>query len=485
MPGRTSQVLGLADNRKMSRSHEKSIGIGLNLARNLVVILAATVLEAHAQVQVPAWADDANADWKLALVGQMPYPESPGDTANIPDGYEVISVVGMFRHGSRYATGSHETSQTYARWFDDVTQQGTLTADGLRLRDAVLEFAASWDPVLTGSITALGRLELIGIARRTAHVFSSQGAENTQLLTAYSGAKRALQSRDAYVEGIEAVLSPDIVHRGQEAFRMVDPHNPVRGGHPEYIGVHREWIYRFTDPVFDAYLKSPPVEVIMLAEQFVTGLGEAEAGELIFTLYQTCGQDIVLPDPAGICDPIQTALNGPHETAIHAWLSEPTEQRMFYHVGPAMVNGGIHLEFGQAMMREFLDFTEEAIGEPDGSYRINAMFGHDAGVAMLLAQLNLVIDEGLDAVRWASWKDYGLIPMGGNVQWQVLRHRANDSDIKVRLLVHERETPFPIEGCGHERACDWSRVQQHYRDRLAAQQAESDTRLDWRSTNHD
>jgi hypothetical protein len=89
--------------------------------------------------------------------------------------------------------------------------------------------------------------------------------------------------------------------------------------------------------------------------------------------------------------------------------------------------------------------AEKAIGKNGVSADLR--FGHDTGLAPLLALLNVNgfgETAGSDDKIYETWADFIVTPMGSNIQFIFYRH-AKTGAIIVKVLHNEKESTLPIK----------------------------------------
>ncbi|PSW20786.1 histidine-type phosphatase [Photobacterium sanctipauli] len=412
----------------------------------------------------PEWAGDT-AHWSFFLYGQTPYPVQQGildSELAAPEGYNVVHTNIMGRHGSRYATGRHESVDVWADWFSKVAERGQLTEKGKQYQQDIQGYVNAWSEDTAGHITQLGYEEMIAIGERAAEAMDQ---DKLEVIVGNSGALRAQQTQDGFVEGVEKVAKATVKAQGDEVNFLIDP----QSGHPNnpdmrfYHDDVRPPMYRMRQDNFDYHTERPSQSAMNLAEQYVEGLNQTSAGELVFAMYRLCQQDASQDYVAKMCAPFESYVDTAEGKETYTWLRDIIRWEQFYYFGPAAMNQGAQQVMSKPLLQDILNSTAAA-AEGKAASDIQARFGHDAGMAGLYIALGLIQDRGYDRDREESWMQYGQVPMGGNMIWQLLENQDNPSDLQVRMLVNEQVMSFPFAD-GKDMVA-WDEVKAHYQSYL-------------------
>lgn len=141
----------------------------------------------------------------------------------------------------------------------------------------------------------------------------------------------------------------------------------------------------------------------------------------------------------------------------------------FIHGGHTPMTDGRMPMVQRNLLRHIIEETDSAIVSERPSARLR--FGHD-GILISLVTLMEVGGYGdridnFEQLEESDWKDYDIIPMGGNLQLIFYRRPGNldEKDVLVKALLNEKEVSLPgkpVFGPYYR----WDDLKKHYIERI-------------------
>ena len=395
----------------------------------------------------------------------------------------LLHINHLGRHGSRYAkddrtmTVEHFQPAKEIGLLDDPTAR--LTEKGELLRSILQQQQAFYTPEysLAGEITAQGEQEQAGIAERLITGSGLSRATFLEQLMKRSGTARSTMvhrthtSRAAFLESWKRALNSSYLN-----LNILTPAPGERDNELQF--------YRMCDLVANAWkpsVRNHQTEInsavndpenrkkfVTFANDFIFGLTPQQASSFASLAYHWCALDANQSYKLGLC---KLFIQAPeYQTAFEA-NNERTSLAFFYGRGPVSELNHANRDSAIELLNSFLAKTDRAIIHPQASF-VDLRFAHESTTLRFLQILGLVTYENsTDADGNIVWDLGALSPMATNIVWQT--YSCNDGGEepvhKVRMLVNERVTPFPITECQSDESglCDWTTIKQYYRQHYA------------------
>ena len=351
-----------------------------------------------------------------------------------PEGYKPFYISHFGRHGSRWHT-SFKAYQEPLDILKEASENKQLTAKGVKLLgyvDAIYQDALGRQ----GSLTPRGVQEHRGIAERMfwhyPEVFMPQDGAETIVESRSTLVPRCMLSMAAFNERLKE-LNPNL-NMIREADRRYLSYMFVRdGGDSQYKyakviidSLENKWIHpdRFINSIFKdkKYLQKKnhsPKKVMY--DLFVLATMTQDVDYLGIDFYDMF-TDQELYDVWKFCN-------------ADRYLS----------MGPSIEFGDPNMEDTKPLLRNILDTAQDVI---DGKHKVAATlrFGHDCTLIPFVGFLEIKGAAGKVAINdlATNWNISEISPMAANLQFIFFRNAAND--VKVRVLLNEKNAVLPIEG---------------------------------------
>ncbi len=461
--------------KKLSSPYRKLAAIGLGVP--LLSLLAFSLIDAASekqQLQVLRETIEPN------LATKRPYPE-PESLPPQPEQCTLVHINHLGRHGSRYP-GSPEVAQkdylepSKALGLLDEKNTIRLTESGEQLQAILQEQQAlylSESETPAGEITEQGERELAGIAARMIYSSGYSTEEFLAQLKQRPGTAstttvhRTQTSREAFLESWHKELNSNALHL---TLATPPPDNPdvtlqfyqvcgnLAQNWKKSVNENRDKISAASnDPANEQGLRN-------FADYFVEGLSLKQARDFGKLAYNWCVLDANQDYQLGLCTLFTEA---PDYQSIFEIYGEAASLNHFYGRGPAPALTSLNRDSAIELLNDFLDGSGNIDTRSESPF-VNLRFAHESTILRFEQILGLVTyNNSTDTAGNVTWDVSELSPMSANIVWQTFQcQQPNQATptAKVRMLVNEQITPFPIAACDSDDGlCDWSSVESHYR----------------------
>jgi hypothetical protein len=386
---------------------------------HLIAILATITSTAQAETTIDAH----------HYANQTPYGNAASSAIRkAPDGYRLVLVETVGRHGARTLTSSARERRSLAVW-KRARSAGALTATGRRFAADVAAFQVPEQRIGYGNLSEIGRVEWQGIGRRTATLYRDFLTEATgrgdDVVFKTSPVQRTVESADAMREGLEGVVPglkiADYVTDGP---RLLIGNGASFAGNratlaaqsrPEVVAAATRMLERMYSPGFVAALDDPVAVALDVYLLYSTAPGLAAETPVTFARY--------VP------------------RADAAVLAQAVDAENFYQFGP-----GVKGEDGSyRAARPLLDDFFAALDDRLAGGRTAAVFRLAHGeTTMPFAALLGLPGSDVQATSPFShadnpWRGYVAGRLGGSVEWAAYR------DASGHALVTVRHNEQPVE----------------------------------------
>jgi len=398
------------------------------------------------------------------LTSKEPYAprQDPSTYELVPEGFSVVSVQHVARHGSR-ALSSPDDDDLMLQLWEAAREEGALTPLGELLGPVLDDVIRVHARVGYGRTSRLGELEHEGTAARLLQrhpaFFDTLVARGQRIDVFHSGRERADESGEAFVRGLVTALPA--------LDGLVDPAEPSLETlyFNEAEGSEGYQEYSDNDPrmlaTIQAIEEDPRTREMarlmlrqLFTEDFVQRLAdgayefraaadpddrirdELDAAEALYGLYSIA---------AGLTEEADWAFGRfMHPDAV-AWFAYVDDAGSFYDRGPGFADEDITFAGARALVADMVQRIDRVVAG-DATHPVTLRFSHAQALMPLAAWLGLEgASEGADPgvpYTWenSSWRSALVSPMGANVQWDVVRNA--EGMVLVRMLHQEGEVAF-------------------------------------------
>ena len=393
--------------------------------------------------------DEIRADSTRAAGLLMPYPGPQKVQTKAPRGYKPFYISHFGRHGSRW----HTSARTYNYSFETLStadSAGALTPYG---KDVLRRVTVLWEDGRdrAGELTQKGFRQHKEIARRMYTGFRRVFRGRKHINANATQSPRVMLSMESFCQEL-LTLNPrleiemDASERDRAFLAHESPEASVYGDK----GPWREDWNHLRDS-----LVHPERLMGMLFADSVYVKDRVDATELMRVLYQLAS--IAMDSDTDV------RLNDLFTTSEWYDLWQPHNYSYYMSKGPNPAAGEKTLERASIQTLEhIIAKADEAIAT--GDCAADLRFSHDSHLVPLSTTLQLdgcrtkVTDPGQIA---ASWANYRISPMGGNIQLVFFRNRKGD--VLVKFLLNEDEVGIPATTDRYP-YYRWEDVKAYYKD---------------------
>ena len=362
-----------------------------------------------------------------------PYEYLPGPAAPVPAGYTPFYISHYSRHGSRY----HASASTYTEPLEILRKaagEGILTPKGR-------EVLAKAESLAAGAEGRYGDLSPRGVAEHRA-IAGRMYAAYPAVFSTRKGRVCRIESRSTQVP--RCMLSMAAFN---ERLKELNP----------AIRITRDASVRdFGYMAYGPSMSASSAAALKVADSlFGARMNPGRVMKSLFT------------DPAGIGDPVKLMrqlyiLTSVIQDADHLgiepfydiftdrdlydlWACENV--RRYLQMGPSARFGDPIVADAKSLLRNIVETAREVV-EGRSDLAASLRFGHDVFVIPLVALLGVegasARVESLDDVA-SAWSVEKVSPMAANVQFVFFRN-AKTGDVRVRVLLNERDARLPVAG---------------------------------------
>ena len=393
--------------------------------------------------------DEIRADSTRAAGLLMPYPGPQKAQTPAPRGYKPFYISHFGRHGSRWHTSARTYNYSYEvlSAADSAEKLTPYGKDVLRRVTVLREDARD----RAGELTQKGFRQHKEIARRmfTNYRRVFRGRKHINANATQSG--RVMLSMESFCQELLSLnpkldISLDASARDRAFLAYESPEARVYGDE----GPWREEWHRLRDS-----LVHPERLMGVLFADSAYVKDRVDATELMRVLYQLAS--IALDSDTDV------RLNDLFTTSEWYDLWQPHNYSYYMSKGPNPAAGEKLLERSSIQtLEDIIAKADEAIAT--GDCAADLRFSHDSHLVPLSTTLQLdgcrakVTDPGQIA---ASWANYRISPMAGNIQ--LIFYHKRKGDVLVKFLLNENEVGIPA-------ATDlypyyrWEDVKAYYKD---------------------
>ena len=384
-----------------------------------------------------------------------PYVEEvpPAQTAP-PEGYKPFHIEHYGRHGSRWLIGPEDYLVPVNK-LEKAERAGKLTPLGEKTLAALRSIEKASHGRL-GELSDKGAKQHQTIGRRMAQNYPEIFTPDADLTAKSTPVVRCIISMANAIEGIES-QTPGI-HFDKDASEA-DMWFMNYNDKPAWVvkdSAERKYLnpYRTETKPSDEYL-TRLVDDYQFAKDSV-------APGLLPRLYWVLGNAQSHTGQPWLLEEVfsREELEDNWKTGNAGW---------FIHGGNTAMTNGRMPYVQRNLLNRIIERTDSAImaEKPSGNLR----FGHDGILVSIITLMELggygeTIDS-FEALEDSEWRDYDIIPMGGNMQLIFYRPEGstNPDEVLVKAMINEREVTMPgkpVDGPYYR----WSELRDYYVKKL-------------------
>ncbi|KAG0363810.1 histidine phosphatase superfamily [Gamsiella multidivaricata] len=457
---------------------------------------------------------NADLEWiRLRLGTKSPYPHEDkpeGSLDDVPDGYELVQLHLICRHGTRYPSASDSVA------YKKLTERlSNTTVPGYEwIRNWSSE---TWYPPSRGNLLATrGDADLYEIGRRFAKRYESfldqypYSPNNYEFRSSHKS--RCSQSAYGFSLGFfeDRLVSDEEPHRSKSGRHLDAPPSQPIHIYTVPQGLDQEMAVEDSCPKYLNEVADQPAVgkqvklyqdsfIPVLAQNLSTTFGVNFTAKDASRIYQMCGFEASIYDDVTTWCQMLLPIAGKNDKKGNHGQDKSRQDNFikleiagdlddFYTHGPGVpFNQEMGCKLGTSLMQSIelaLSSGPDAIGDgADGGstdlYRGHLKFGHSETIMFFSTYLGLYNRTGVvltadmtpDQYAKREFRSSLFAPFAANMAFEVFqpkasgsnkihrrrlnRRAASDPQGLVRLLVNEM--PLPIPGCDGAMFCEWSK----------------------------
>lgn len=424
------------------------------------IILALSLLAGVCTVQAQTSFEEIKENPNKAGGIYLAYPVTESMNTRPPKGYEPFYISHYGRHGSRYLIGDRDY-----KWLIDLFDKAEAANALTPLGKSVAERLDSvWVEAegRGGDLTPLGARQHKGIAQRMYDSFPQVFDNNSEITARSTVVLRCALSMAAFCEGLKE-RNPALVIPKESSNRFMNYLNWHSDESNHYTRHDGDWAEE-NRKFHNEMTKSGRITASLFSDKdFVRK--NVNPDDLMWGLYWVAVDMQNVETPVSFMDLFTTeelfSLWQAFNYSFYATNSNPPAAK------------GLLLANSKPQLRNILESAREKI--KTGKHGADLRFGHDGNLIPLAGLLNLHNCYGSESdpyKLYKSYSDFKIAPMGGNLQIVFFRpkdakkHAADNSDILVKFMLNERETPVdaltPVEGPFYS----WTDVESYWKSLL-------------------
>lgn len=347
-----------------------------------------------------------------------------------PEGYIPFHMEHYGRHGSRWLLGPEDYLVPVQK-LEKAEKAGKLTPLGEKTLSALRQIQRESIGRL-GELSDQGAVQHQTIGKRMAENFPEIFTPEAELTAKSTTVIRCIISMANALEGIQSIAPG--VHFDKDASQA----------DMWFMNFDDKPGWKVKDSVSAIVLK-PYRDSIMVTDTYLSRL----------VTDPDFARDSVAP---GLLPRIYWVLGNTQSHSGQPWLFEEVFSReeleenwkagnagWFLHGGNSKLTKGRMPYVQRKLLGRIIERTDSAIASNKPS--ANLRFGHDGILVSIITLMELggYGDEinSFEELEKSNWRDYDIIPMGGNMQIVFYRSEENPEDILVKAMINEREVSMP------------------------------------------
>ena len=368
-----------------------------------------------------------------------------------PEGYKPFYVSHFGRHGARYCTSEYDAVHG---WFAKAAKEGLLTDEG---KQFFSRFEKFYEKVKysKGNLTNIGKDQHRSIAGHMFQRFPEVFEGPTHVEAVSTESARVIMSMWSFLSGLQA-LDKDIDFNADASAKYASWLQPSLSSNPYLIKDGFKKGKAAEDALREYFEDTVPWKEI--AEKYFVSADVLEKNlkitpkKYIENLQGVVANTYCLDENQGCFDDVFTA-----EQAYLIWKGLSAD----YFLSVARFEGSesLILDYAAFTLGQIIESADADIAS--GNTQLRLRFGHDSGIAPLLALLDVnafgrataSFEEGLEI-----YPSYN-IPMGASLQ--IVFYRNADGNILVKALLNEQEATLPLEAVNGP-YYRWDDFKEHY-----------------------
>ena len=384
------------------------------------------------------------------------YQDTP-EVTPAPEGYKPFYISQFARHGARYCT--NEYNRLY-EWFSKAEETGVLTREGKKF---FASYKAFYQKVKDcgGNLTGVGKAQHRAIAEHLYQRFPSVFEGPTHVEAVSTEASRVIMSMWSCLSQL-AALDEDMEVNADASTKYASWLQPAATSNPYYYKEGFKASEKALKEVSDYFRKEVPWEEI--AQKFFTSADVLETvlkitpEKFIASIHGVATGSQCLDHDQKYFDGLFT-----EEQLYAMWKGQSA--RYFLDLANYVESGHKVLDYSHFTLGQIIESADADMAS--GKTQLRLCYGHDSGIAPLIAVLNLngygeatsSFEEGLHI-----FPSY-CVPMGASVQLVFFRNA--EGDVLVKVLLNEKEATLPIEAA-YKSYYRWLDIKNYYLPRIQA-----------------
>ena len=352
-----------------------------------------------------------------------------------PEGYEPFYISHFARHGARYCTS--EYGRLY-EWLTKASAAGKLSAEG---QEFLKRYEVFYEKVkfCSGNLTGVGKSQHKAIAEHMYQRFPSVFEGPTHIEAVSTESPRVIMSMWSCLSRLVA-LDEDLDVDADASIKYASWLQPSLTSQPYYMKEGFKFGETAEKDIKEYYENTVPwreiAEKFFTSAEVLTDFLKVTPERFIGSLHGVVTGTYCLDEDQGCFDDVFTA-----EQLYQVWKGQSA--RYFLDVANYGASEGCVLDYAAFTLDHMITMAEEDMAS--GKTQLRLRFGHDSGIAPLIAVMNLngygkdaaTFEEGLDI-----FPSYN-VPMGASVQ--LIFFKNAEGDILVKALLNEQEATLPFE----------------------------------------
>lgn len=372
---------------------------------------------------------------------------TPSQQPQLP-GYEPFYISHYGRHGCRWHTSSKHYTQPL-ELLRTAKQQGALTPLGDSLLQN-LEIIAEDAFKRSGDLSPRGAQEHRGIAERMyqhyPQVFETRNGKNPNIESRSTTVVRCVLSMAAFNERLKE-LNPKLLTTRQASRRYHYYLDPSERAATQYKAAKA-----MSDSLWQAWPKPQRfVKSILNDPQFLAAQNVTPQ-TLMRHIYLIAS---ILQDVSYLNISLYHLFTADELYDLWRCLNA----QCYLTMGASLPFGDNMLDDVKALLQNIVETAQAVI---DGTHNVAATlrFGHDSDVIPLTSLMGIAgADARVPIEQLADvWNVAQVTPMAANVQFIFFRNNKQHNDIRVRVLLNERDAQLPIQGAPFYK---WNELEQY------------------------
>ena len=378
--------------------------------------------------------------------------EHPAAMTPAPKGYKPFYISHFARHGARYCNGEYNTLYGC---LSQAAEQDLLTEEGKRFYS---RFNAFYEKVKLrkGNLTGIGQAQHRAMATHMRERFPEVFEGPTHVEAASTESARVIMSMWSCLNTL-STLDEDLDVQADASAAHCSWLQPSLPSNPYYKKEYFRAKKEMRKAAAEYFRKTAPCEEI--AGRFFKDVAALEetlktpCQDFANALLGMVSDTYCLDTDQGLFDD----LLSPEESYL---IWKGAAPGFALSLGNVRGSGCLTRDYACFTLEEMIEKAREDIG--DGKTRLRLRFGHDGGIAPLIAFLNINgCGEPITSFDEAGeiFPNY-TVPMGCSVQLVFFRNKKGSILLKVLLNETEASLPFPAVAGPYY---SWEDFQAYYR----------------------